>query len=67
MCDICRQIPCHPACPNAPEPKPVMHCGKCGKGLYAGDRHYEGICESCLGDMDISEWLELFGEKMEEI
>lgn len=67
MCDICRQAPCHPSCPNAPEPEPVMRCSKCGEGLYAGDRHYEGICERCLGDMDTSEWLGLFGEKIREI
>lgn len=67
MCSICLQVPCHPACPNAPEQKPVMQCSKCGDALYVGEKHYEGICERCLEEMDASEWLELFGEKMKEI
>lgn len=68
MCAICRQIPCHPRCPNAPEPKPVMRCQKCGDGIMAGDRALEmpngAICEFCLDNMDTSEWLELFDERL---
>lgn len=67
MCGICRQVPCHPRCPNAPEPKPAASCRKCGGLMYIGDRHYDNICEDCLDDMDTSEWLGLFGEDMEEI
>lgn len=66
MCSICMQEACPPGCPNAPEPVPAMHCARCGEALYAGERHFEGICERCLGEMDAPEWLELFGEKMEE-
>lgn len=67
MCSICRQTPCHPGCPNAPEPHPAAYCRKCGEPMYAGDRHYDGICRECLDDMDTTGWLELFGEKLEEI
>lgn len=67
MCEICRQYPCHPRCPNAPEPKPAAYCRLCNEPLYVGDEHFEGICKECLDDMTTSEWLDLFGENMEEI
>ena len=44
MCSLCRQFPCHPRCPNAPEPVPLMRCKECGEGIYEGDevlRHRE--------------------------
>lgn len=44
MCEICGQNPCHPRCPNAPEPKEVHICSECLEGIYPGDRFYE----SCL-------------------
>lgn len=67
MCSVCRQSPCHPRCPNAPEPAPVAYCRICYEPLFAGDKHYDGICKGCLDDMDTEEWLELFGEDMKEI
>lgn len=67
MCYICMQETCPSGCPNAPEPIPAMRCARCGVALYGGDRHYEGICERCLGEMGAPEWLGLFGEKMEEV
>lgn len=39
MCEICRQTPCHPRCPNAPEPKPVEMCCLCDEGIYEGDEY----------------------------
>ena len=51
MCDICRQTPCHSACPNAEEEKPVLYCDECKKPIYAGDTYYTDngwdICEEC--------------------
>lgn len=67
MCSVCWQTPCNPRCSNASEPKPSVYCRKCGKPMYAGDKHYDDICEDCLNDMDTTEWLELFGENMKEI
>ena len=26
MCEICHMTPCHPQCPNAPEPPAVYYC-----------------------------------------
>lgn len=52
MCEICRQFPCHPCCPNF-EDKPVTYCG-CGRPIYAGDDFYEILdviyCEECVSD-----------------
>lgn len=39
MCSECRQTPCHPRCPNAPEPIAFGYCEQCGKGLR-GDYEY---------------------------
>ena len=33
MCDVCRQSPCDPRCPNAPEPEAVYKCRNCGRRL----------------------------------
>lgn len=67
MCAICHQTPCHPACPNAPEPKPIYYCAECGEGIYDGDRYFECqegcVCEECMDDMSAEEILELLGEK----
>ena len=66
MCMICHQTPCHPRCPNAPEPKWIYQCSKCGEGIFAGDKYIdtgtETICEWCAEDMTVQEVLELFGE-----
>ena len=70
MCEICGQNPCHPRCPNAPEPKEVHICSECLEGIYPGDRFYEScgryVCEECLNGMTIDEIFELLGESLEE-
>lgn len=43
MCSLCRQFPCHPRCPNAPEPVPLMRCKECGEGIYEGDYFFDKI------------------------
>ena len=63
MCEICRQNPCCPACPNF-EDKPLMFCNKCDTGIFAGDNYYEIcgeiFCEDCVhggyktADRDVS-------------
>ena len=53
MCDICRQTPCHPRCPNAPEPKPEY--------LNTTDGC---VCKDCLENFSIDQWLELIGESL---
>lgn len=41
MCEICRQSPCNPRCPNAPEPPAVYTCKICGEPIVEGDDYYE--------------------------
>ena len=66
MCCECMSNPCHPRCPNAPEPKPVYICSKCGYGIFEGDKFLDGsdgyICKECLDDMTADEILEMLGE-----
>lgn len=69
MCSVCMSNPCHPRCPNAPEPEPVYTCNKCGYGIFDGDKFFDGpegyICEECLDDMTSDEILEMFGGKLQ--
>lgn len=52
MCMECRQTPCHPRCPNAPEPEFFERCSECGAKLYVGDGCYKVdgaiYCEDCM-------------------
>lgn len=52
MCVECHQTPCHPRCPNAPEPEKVFICSGCGDYIYDGDWYYdvlgEQFCENCM-------------------
>ena len=45
MCEVCRRIPCHPQCPNAPEPAEVYECEVCGDPICEGEYVYR------LGDL----------------
>lgn len=68
MCSYCLTSPCHPRCPNAPEPVPKYVCSECGEGIFEGDKFFENgkktICEYCLEDMTVEEILELFDEEL---
>lgn len=52
MCDICRQVPCHPRCPNAPDPPAVFVCSGCSREILAGEDYWdvlgEQFCEDCI-------------------
>lgn len=52
MCEVCRQTPCHPRCPYAPEPRSVFICSGCNQRIYEGDDYYEILgeqfCEDCI-------------------
>ena len=65
MCAICRSVPCLSGCPNAPEPKSVLYCHRCGYGIYADDEYAliadMPYCETCLDDMATSELVTLLG------
>ena len=67
MCSLCMRTPCHPRCPNAPEPEPIMRCIECGEGIFEDDKYYDScsgaICKECMDDKNTSELMELFGEE----
>ena len=52
MCEECYQFPCHPRCPNAPEPVAVHECVCCGSDIYAGEDYYDiegdAYCKECV-------------------
>ena len=52
MCVECLQTPCHPRCPNAPDPPVVHRCSHCNGKIRAGDTYYdidgEPWCEDCI-------------------
>ena len=54
MCQECLRIPCHPRCPNAPEPEeiPVYVCSGCSKEIMDGEDYWEIMgeqwCEDCI-------------------
>ena len=54
MCMECRQYPCHPRCPNAPEPAAVYDCAYCNEPIRAGDEYVEfdgnHYHENCYSD-----------------
>ena len=54
MCSECWQTPCHPRCPNAPEPKVRGHCKQCGGELredyeYYTDNYDNKFCSEDCG------------------
>lgn len=68
MCSICLSIPCHPRCPNAPEPIAVKTCSICSAGIMEGEEYLDSdkgpICENCLSDMTTKEYLDFVGERL---
>lgn len=41
MCDVCHQSPCHPRCPNAPDPPAVYVCTHCLEPITEGEEYVE--------------------------
>lgn len=65
MCQECHMTPCHPRCPNAPDPTPVTHCCRCGEPIIPGDEYgiINGLdyCADCIDDMPYCELIPLLG------
>lgn len=69
MCDECRMHPCHPRCPNAPEPRALFVCDECGLNITVEDnymtmpkgRHFH---IDCITDMNGEKVAELFGAEV---
>lgn len=68
MCSTCFMTLCHPRCPNAPEPVAVKTCSRCADGIMECEAYLDSdegpICEGCLSDMTVKEYLEYVGEKL---
>ena len=73
MCMECRQTPCHPRCPNAPEPKFKHTCSFCDEGILNGeqyivselDKYAHWECFNLAGTWELMEWLEFEIKEME--
>lgn len=54
MCNICHQSPCHPRCPNAPDPLTVFECSDCSHEIYEGETYWELLgeqhCAYCIDE-----------------
>lgn len=52
MCQECLQFPCHPRCPNAPEPPVIHKCDNCGNEIHEGEHMYRFdigiVCDECV-------------------
>lgn len=70
MCEICGGTFEHfPGCPYEPEPKAVYQCCVCGEPICDGDKYIDGIkgcvCEECVQNLSIDEFMEITGEEFE--
>ena len=54
MCSECWQTPCHPRCPNAPEPPVFAKCENCRTEIYEGEEYYHigkhKFCVDCVDE-----------------
>lgn len=63
ICEICRQNPCHPRCPNYIPQKASYYCSYCGEGIYNGEEYIENenneyMHFECFDGMrDVISWL----------
>ena len=65
MCEICRQTPCHPRCPNYEPPKASRYCSICDEGIYNGEKYVVNIddeyahydCLTNLSNRAMIKWL----------
>lgn len=58
ICVGCRLTECDARCPEAPEPKVVAICDKCGEEIHAGERAFridgDVFCEDCATPEDLA-------------
>ena len=62
ICEYCKQVPHHPHCPLAPEPKTNHYCSICGNGIYDGEEYIknddgEYIHYDCPTARELAEFL----------
>lgn len=72
MCEICKHMPCLPACPNFIPPKVSHYCSICREGIYGGERYVENdfgeyIHEDCIKNTtQLLKWMGYTVEIMED-
>ena len=70
MCSVCLTHPCHPFCPNAPEPQSIGFCQDCGEEIFEGSEYAEIngdlYHKDCLDVMSTENLLKLFGVELQE-
>lgn len=59
MCSICHSYPCHPRCPNAPDPPKVYSCRQCKEDICDGDEYVKICGEYYHRDCFVEEWEEI--------
>lgn len=63
ICDICRQTPCSPRCPNYVETNKLEACSICKDWIVKGDKYIvndDSMCAhlDCLENVtDLAKWL----------
>lgn len=71
MCAICHSAPCHPRCPNAPEPIAIDDCHLCDKPIREGEEHFTigsvAVCKTCVKNMSMLQLMELTDMNTSEI
>ena len=71
MCAICHNAPCHPRCPNAPEPIAVDDCYLCDKPIREGEGYFTlcgvAICADCAETMSMRQLSDIYGAPGGEI
>lgn len=71
MCAECHSYPCHPRCPNAPEPIAVDDCYVCDKPIREGEEYFTisdvAVCKDCAETMTLSKMSDITGLGVSEI
>lgn len=67
ICMGCHITYCDPRCPDAPQPKVIARCSKCGDEIHEGDRLFQfrsdTFCELCADEMSLQDLAEWYGEQ----
>lgn len=71
MCAICHSAPCHPRCPNAPEPIAIDDCYLCDIPILEGEGYFTvgsvAVCNSCVMNISMAQLKELTDMTADEI
>lgn len=71
MCAICHSAPCHPRCPNAPDPIAIDDCYLCDSPIREGEEYYTigdvSVCKHCAETMTMNKMTDITGLSASEI